>query len=338
MIVVLMCFSYCRNSKYIFDPENIRADLCRLITFAIKNLKCNLENIYLLTDFIPNERKVSEIGADFHQEVIDIAFPSSSDNNDREDQLDDIIDKGPLPWLLNLCNQDYRQYNSIMRQIIPEIRNSNVVEFATLFVNYIAISGLSHFIDVLQNILWKTQEDKIFLYYTGHSVKSYDGEDVQLVIPTGGDTVEYINKTEFQQLIEGIPHFTYTFFGFDSCYGESILDLAQKITFTKDGKMIKRVRYNKKTIRKDIILFTSTLGDQTCGFFENQKRRGSLFTYYLLKSLTDLPKNHDFSIFASQIETPVGEYRTKMNKPIQNICIWTGRDSVFKLPRWLVNK
>lgn len=59
--VIITCFGYPKNNKYVFDPIYIRSDLKKVISFALSKVKCKLQNIIVITDLDPNKKIVQEI-------------------------------------------------------------------------------------------------------------------------------------------------------------------------------------------------------------------------------------------------------------------------------------
>lgn len=381
MIQILTCFSYTRNHKYIFDEENIKTDLKRMLMFSITNLNCRMENIFVLTDLVPDTEKMDEMCIDFETEVLmylknkgfeDIDCGSYQEFKDKQlgDQGGNHVYR-PLNWLWNICLQlsDTRVqpmelYREVMDNIIPVINNSNVIEFCSLFVNFINVDGARHYLDILSNIF--ERDKRIFFYYSGHCIRSCTFTDIYMVIPTAGYEVEHLNRDQLQPIFNGMENqedeetesnrrCKQIFCVFDCCYAESLIKMPYRITFdTQPGKRVTMRR--KKLLQRDldnyIIVITSTFRDQKCGFLDEDK--GSIFTFYVIRCLRKISnmcksKNKtpevknlgdnplDFTVLYEMVERNICKYREKFGKSAQNMCILVSHSNLHHIPTWIYN-
>ena len=338
-ITVIICFSYIKNEKYIFDPKFLRPDLRRLLIFTHNQTQCPLENIYILTDLSPNEKIINEIRTDIYDYVnrycAKIGYigdiPKCRDNIMTWIRF--ISER--VSYFLKINSQDL--YTKILHNILPIIRSSNVVEFASLFTNFIPIVGVNHFDETLK-MIFDLPMKYLFFYYTGHGVKyltrSWEYE-YRLIIPNQNE-VQFYSRKILQRRFEKIFSIAHSFIVFDCCHAESFVDLPYQQSFLSDG--IKMLRMpTEVTGVPDIIYFGSTHQNQTCGFFEISNDRGSLFTYYLLQFLKNLnkEKSRNFIHLSKNVEEKIQKYRSLLDKPQQNLFIRINKLDITDLPSWL---
>lgn len=344
---VITCFSYNNNRKYMFNSDYLRSDLRRILSFVLNKIGCPLNDITILTDISPYGNIVDEIRAAFQDEV--------------EKYLHDIGYHKPiirtgkggihlLEWLHKICREaskyvgksEHHLFRGITREVLPIMRSSNVIEFVSLFTNFIIVKGKYHYETSIRNIFESMGKyNNLFFYYTGHGVRfiSFDGNvrDICLVIPFHNSTVEFYSKDKLQLLFNKIPANISSFIVFDCCHSEKILELPYKII---SNKMIKR-NISHNSFQSSMIYLSSTQNDQTCGFYINKEECGSIFTYYLMNCLESITVERPgtFLFLYNYIEEKVQQYRKSTGKPPQNMSISTNRSSISSIPDWIfINK
>lgn len=361
-LTIITCFSYIGNRKYVFNPQYLRSDLRKIILFSHNRIGCSLENIYVLSDLTPNPELQDEILKDFKEEVEEyfneIGFRSS---------IPDIREK-PLVWLSKICEYTSRAlnrnksdlYKEITNAILPIIRSSNVVEFVSLFTNFIPICGKVHFNKVLHD-LFSIPMSHLFFYYTGHGIRYWtdstnheiqDGNsknyDICLVIPSQKGLVEFYSKRDLQRQFTTIFLNVPSFIVFDCCHAESLLECPFRITFPHSG--IGKFVQTSIPANAEIIFLASTRNHQTCGFYTKNGECGSVFTYFLIRFLENIASEiqtsnlfensqryRDISRLHSGVEEKVQEYRSTNGKPPQNILMGLSHATITELPLWLFN-
>ena len=321
---IISCFSYTGNKKYIFNVKYLRSDLRRILSFSHNQIGCSLSNIYVMSDIQPSEIIQNQILNDFCSEVIKYlkelglffgVYKGISINHLKK------IKMTPTQWLLNLCNKLISSkkatnlYREIMRTILPVIRTSNVIEFASLFTNLILINGKSHYDDVL-NTIFNKPTSNLFFYYTGHGIKIWkhansSSHEICLIIPGSNQIVDYYTQKELQNRFELILKTVPSFIVFDCCHGQNLLN------------------FPNSSLKS--IYLSSTSNNQTCGFYIPES--GSLFTYYMMQFLN---KSNIKSLSELQVvETQIQKYRTSTKKKPQNMSIILSDDTMTDFPSWL---
>lgn len=320
---IITCFSYIGNSKYEFNPEHLRSDLCRIITLAHNQTGCPFKNIYVLTDLCPVEKVKRAILDDFKREVLNYLDELGIEYK----SCLDINSLGPLIWLQSICPA--QEYKSISTILSPVIRRSNVIELASLFTNFYIISGIVDFEKKLSYAL-KHSRERLLFYYTGHCVKLWSGLDrkpaLQLVIPYTLQrvSVQFYPQRCLQNLFMAVFKSKESVIIFDCCHAEKLLDIPES---------------NKSTI-----YIASTQDDQTCGFYINNSSEdsrateasGSLFTHYLTGLLNSVAGGDSVKFTdLKQIEEQIQCYRKSNGKTPQNICISLSNKQIKGLYHWL---
>jgi len=373
-LTVITCFSYLGNEKYVFNPDYLRSDLRRILAFSLNKIGCSLKNVFVLSDILPAEHVRDEIFIEFQEEV--------------EDHLRDLgyrkpivrdHDMTPLDWLQKICNEAAHYLrkspkyliNGIIRDLLPILRSSNVVEFASLFTNFTLINGRSHFDQTLRGIFKQMKSSQslstLFFYYTGHGVRHWTSrngidtiKDICLVVPARGGAAEFYSQLELRKIFQTLPSRSSSFVVFDCCHAESLLDLPFKISFNKFGQILSEGVSSAQ--RPEIVYLASTQNDQTCGFYVSSEECGSVFTYYLIQSLETLSQHlhekynrsshrskgsndyypsirkivsRDFSYLHSAVEQKIQDYRIFSKKPPQNMLIRLSQNNITELPDWL---
>lgn len=346
-VTVITCFSYHNNKKYIFHPNHLRSDLRRIISFAHNAMGSDLNDIYVLTDIVPSANICQEIWEDFQFEVTKALSNKNKIGSVHWPGLNtadlhnlDASMETPLKWLRKVCNQacatiNYainanQLYESLLQKIVPVIRNTSVVEFASLFTCFGLVTGPRHYQKLLKNIFSK-DISHLFFYYTGHGIKIHtdaNNYQVHLVIPAAHnqEKVEFCSQKQLQQCFDGILSKVHAFIVFDCCHAEKLLDVAHKFN-------------------TEIIYLSSTQRDQTCGFYNTSHDCGSVYTYYLLKFLNSVAtelqqranKIHLRRLY-EHVETKVNKYRSTTGKPPQNMFISISKAVIKHLPTWLFER
>jgi hypothetical protein len=374
-ITIITCFSYIGNKKYFFNPQYLRSDLRRIISFSHNRIGCSLENTYVITDLHPSKELQDEILNDFCTEVIDYF---------RELQLlyghydlpstDYLRNIHPLKWLYDLCKQLVPDgkvddlYDIITNTILPIVRSSNVVEFVSLFTNFTLITGRTHFDETLA-YLFSQPMTNLFFYYTGHGVRlcsdsAYTSAcatvrsssnkrtyQICLVIPGLCSSAEFYSCHDLQKRFTPIIGKISSFIVFDCCHAETILEFPYKVTFSNKSDDLYISNYVNENKQLDSIYLSSTRNKQTCGFYVSDINHygGSLFTYYLIHFLDNigskiLSKNYNTQrrdllelSRLREVEEKVQKYRKLAEKKPQNISIGLSHDSITHFPIWLFN-
>lgn len=355
-ISIVTCFSYEGNQKYVFNPKYLRSDLRRIISFTHNRIGCKLKNIYIITDIHPVKKIQDEILEDFCDEVIKYVnelglFYGSYDRL----HIKESDKMNPLQWVKNLCQQISKKpdilYHKIINTILPVIRSSNVIEFVSLFTNFIIINGKSHFDQTLEKIFSQPMSH-LFFYYTGHGVRVWSSRngirnyDICLVVPCArlnseANTVtEFYNRQDLQKKFQLVFNKATSFIVFDCCHAQSIIEFPYRLTFTEE---IKTLPTNDLQLSQNShVYLSSTCNNQTCGFYAD-RYGGSLFTYYLIKFLDNagylLSKGCRRLILnlsgLRQVENQVQNYRQLAKKKPQNMSIGLSQNNITCLPLWL---
>lgn len=344
-ITIITCFSYTGNKKYVFNSQYLRSDLRRIISFSHNRIGCTLENIHVITDLQPIKQVQEEILNDFRVEVINYLRELKIFH----DHFETTIITSPLNWLRCLCQKISKTksndlYDKVTNVVLPVIRNSNVVEFASLFTNFVTVTGGLHF-DQTLNRLFSLRMSHLFFYYTGHGIRLWSKQtyDIYLVIPGIHSSAEFYSRQDLQNrftfVLEKIPSFVV----FDCCHGEALLKFPYKITFSGKIDDLCVSNYTSYKEQTEIIYLSSTQNNQTCGFYisNDGQGEGSLFTYHLIRFLEEIAKCHHIqkrNIFRlREVENKIQEYRKNTGKKPQNIYIGLSRKSINQFPVWLFN-
>ena len=347
-IAVITCFSYLGNKKYVFNPDYLRSDLRRIISFSHNRAGCPLDRIFILTDLVPSEALRQEILHDFQTEVLSYLRESGFSRSVllRAELRAENYKERPLLWLKELCEGRVGLYSTIIKEILPVIRNSSVVEFASLFTNFFLISGSPHYEETLGKI-FSLPVSHLFFYYTGHGVRVWTEQkkhEICLVVPRQIGEVDFYSKQKLQRIFERILSRVTAFIVFDCCHAERLLDLPYKIAFSEEterGELVPR-----RPIRGEVLYLSSTRNDQTCGFYTSKKEYGSLYTYYLIKFLesicSELSRRGssvlEISRLEGGVEDKIKKYRESARKPPQNMLIGLSHKQIQKLPLWLFER
>jgi len=350
IITVLTCFSYSENKQYVFHPDYLRSDLRRLCDYCLNYVNCKYQNIYVLTDLVPNVGIQDEIRFGFQTQVENYLR--------RKGYLIPVIkntSKYPLVWLKRCCQEIVKSkiswdklYDKILRRILPIIQSSNSVEFASLFMKFYLINSKNIYDTILKQAFEKVQKNsKLIFYYTGHGIRHYhsiDGrvvqKDICLVIPTSGPNVEFYSRSELFQKFTQIMSRACSFLVFDCCYADSLMNLPFQKGFDPSGQIYTEI-HGSQIQSYDTICLTSTSNDQTCGFYAGPEECGSVFTYYLIQCLQKIAhraRSTNFSQLYSEVEQKVSAYRILNNKTSQNMLIQLNKENIWELPSWLFRK
>lgn len=328
-ITVITCFCYRGNRKYLFNPQYLRSDLCRIILYSHNRIGCSLEDIYVITDISPIKETRTRILNDFQTEVLkylcELGYRSTSLPK---------CSQPPLQWLKQICNQlspnSTDLYQKITYAILPLIRSSNIVEFANLFANLIQISGQEHYDHILSVLLGKPMSH-LFFYYTGHGIRLHPS-DICLVIPGPNAKAEFYSKCKLQDRFQPILQTISAFIVFDCCHGELLFELPHQLDFYQPRTSpCPEHSFSTATV----IYLCSTTSKQTCGFYKSNKEQGSLFTYYLIQLLESLNTQRSKDLTRLyEVEEKVTKYREVNGKPAQNMIIKLSKQ-ITDLPFWL---
>lgn len=341
-ITIIACFSYLGNKKYVFSPQYVRSDLRHIISFSHNRVGCELNNTYVITDLQPIKEIQEDFLNDFRLEVIDYLGELGFFDDY------DPITTDPLNWLQCICQKIVsgrkgdELYYRVTNAVLPIIRNSNVIEFASLFTNFISITGKSHFDRTLTR-LFSLNMSHLFFYYTGHGIRLWANKEsynIYLVIPGTSSSAEFYSRqdlqTRFTSVLEKIPSFVV----FDCCHGEALFKFPCKITFSEYSDDL----YVLNPVCKrqiETIYLSSTRNNQTCGFYVNQGQGGSLFTTYLIEFLDEIAKyRHSQNrslLHLREVEDKIQKYRINAVKKPQNILIGLSKESITHFPLWLFN-
>lgn len=335
-VAIITCFSYVGNKKYVFNPEYLRSDLRRIVSFSHQKIGCHFDHIHVLTDLQPSERIRQEILNDF-QALVQVELQALRPLLTKALQSSRKYEQRPLDWLRSMTRvveprRPDELYRRLLRRILPVLRSTSVVEFASLFTNLVPISGEAEYRRAITSIL-KQPMTHLFFYYTGHGVRGWtsDGRpSVCLIVPKSGE-VDFQSREVVQSLFRQILRRVAALIVFDCCHAESMIDLPYKTSFV--GRPIQQG--SRQPFQNDVLYLSSTLHDQTCGFYTLGREYGSLYTYYLIRFLESLSRPVELSQLRSEVEDKVGRYRQRHMKPPQNMLIGLSDRRIDRLPTWL---
>lgn len=343
-ITIITCFTYSNNRKFVFNPDHLRSDLRRIISFSHNHVGSSLKEIYVLTDIIPNERICNEIIRDFQEEVLKLLRSQKIKLDPQLINRSQIYRKRPLEWLeyiLKIVNSDHYREN-ILQEILPIISRESSVEFASLFTNFAVVSGKQEYEECLTEIFQRCTRH-LFFYYSGHGVRLIDIRDneLSLVIPTESGQTEYFSQKTLQRCFQKYLHGIHLMAIFDCCYGERFLQQPYQIGFLPHDSLLLSSEKGSED-DSQVICLSGTRVDQTCGFYQNDRESSSLYTYFLFKFLNKISNeirsgkdNRDIVRLCSEVEDRVQNYRKITGKPPQNMLIGLSNPSIYQLPRWI---
>jgi hypothetical protein len=335
-IVVITCFGYPGSRDYSFDPEYVRADLQRVITFAINKVGCRTEKVIVLTDLSPDPQVVAEILREY-QKTVRTYF--------RELGYRDEIpksDRPPIEWLHDLVLKvspririaPQSLLNMVDDHIQPVIRGETVVEFASLFTNFRVISGPRDYYDQVQRQIFRAVPgDQILFYYTGHGIRFVSRGETRgfaLIVLTRAGKAEYLETEKVKAIFDQLPDNVRGLVVFDCCNSSAIVSMPYEMN--KKGEVSARPAIPGN--RKKVVFLASCKEDQTCGFYEDKRsgRYGSLFTYYLINCLNK--GKYNLRRIFRDVESAVQEYRKSHGKPAQNMSIRMTHPGIEEIPDW----
>ncbi len=334
-IAILTCFTYTNATDYkTFLDDDIKSDLRRLLPFCSNKIGCSMENIYILTDIIPNQNIQQNIINNYVNNVIKY-FNS---RGIKEIPTHDISTK-PSHWCYNIAKKYAPVLNTNLKQLLMEIhnsmshdlRNNNIIEFGSCFNTFIYVNSKEQYCNQLINILQKVESgDNVFYYFSGHG--SYKN-GISLVIPTRSPTSQFLQGTEFDYILEKyIKQGTRSIFILDCCHSSEIISLQFRVP---SGIKSKVERTAKKYSGKDIMVVSSTIGDESCGFYESEPR-GSLFTHYFLEACNKKIPITFNDIFV-KVQNNINNYRSKNKQLKQTITIQSNNRKILEnniFPFW----
>lgn len=316
--VIITCFAYPKNSKYSFNPEYVRSDLRRVLTFAINHVKCRINKVVILTDISPNPKITFEIIREYQKGAL--KYLQSIGWKGSRDHFRYFSDR-PSEWLRTICHyasQDLGISSSdlqlqVSRRIVPILNPETIIEFVSLFTSFRLIANLEDYLDQLKKFLLRVP-DQLFFYYTGHGVRFFnskgENEGLALVIQRSSQA-EYLKVELIEALFQKLPESIRGLVVFDCCHASGV--------------------FKKPYISKGLVFLASCREDQTCGFYDSEEKKGrkygSLFTYFLISALNKGQTNLQEII--PQIEARILEYRKKKHKPAQNII-----HNQIEIPEW----
>ncbi len=315
---IITCFGYPGNYKYAFDPRNVRADLRRVLTFALNRVGMNPENVIVLTDFSPDPDIVRDILREYRNEILlylyDLGYKARIPEVTRVNDLEEVYNLVRLAApSLNLTFEQLLE--KIVSRIIPRLKTETVLEYASLFMNFRLVSGMDDYFDQISKALGRLRSsDQVLFYYTGHGVRLMNGgrlESLALIISNRKMIGQYLKVDILQNLFDRIPSNVDGLVVFDCCHASGMLNLPRN---------------------SGLIVLASCRENQTCGFYEDDRsgKYGSLFTYYLISALNKGRRN--IRHITSEIEKEINSYRSQKGKPAQNVSIQSGMSSV--IPEW----
>jgi hypothetical protein len=344
-VAVITCFSYLGTKKYVFNPEYLRSDLRRIIAFSHNKAGCPLDRIYVLTDLQPSEQIRREILDDFQAEVKiyleELRIPRAILSEALK--FSQSHENRPLEWLRRLSRRiepkrPEHLYRRLLRQILPVIRSGSVVEFASLFTNLTIISGEAEYRRAIDSI-FRLPMTHLLFYYTGHGIRIQSAnyrQGVYLIIPRSGQ-IDLQPRETIQALFQQILGRVSSFIVFDCCHAETLIDLPHKLTFTPLARRSLPQSGVDQDRKNEVIYLSSTLHNQTCGFYTSGKEYGSLYTYYLIKFLKST-RGANLSQLRHEVEERIRQYRERQMKPPQNMLIGLSHREIRQLPRWLFER
>ena len=326
MLSVITCFSYKYDSKYRFNPEYVKSDIRRIISYVINILNCEFDNIIVISDITPNEQILLEIQEKFHKDIC-VFFKNIGYHH----FIPPIIENEyAIWWLEKLCKKASKHininYHILLQKIlssilIPIYDNSNVIEFIYIFTQLIDIASIKSYNDTLSDLF--KSDDQIFFYYTGHGIRfieygSNEIKDICIIIPYNKNKIEYYSEDTLYDIFNIDNDF---FIIFDCCHAENLISLPFKW------------KKNNNNTNCSKMYISSTQDDQTCGFYS--QKQGSLFTYYLIKHFHT--GNTNISEMYNYVESHVNKHRNNIHKSKQNISISTNNIN-NTLPIWIVDR
>lgn len=318
-IAILTGFTYTNAKDFRpFLHEDIKSDLRRLLLFCNDKIICAMENIYILTDIVPDAKIQANIINNYVQHVKKYFLKKGINNIPNYD-----MKYKPIDW----CYEVAKKYSSVLKidtkilcreinnTINDDLQTSNIIEFLSCFTSFYYINNKYIYIKYLTKIFSRGKDGYNFFYYfTGHG--SYIN-GISFVIPTGKPSSDFFYGYEVDNILDKyIPPNTKSIFILDCCHSSEIISLQYRVP---GGIKSKIERESKKYFGKDIMVISSTIGDEKCGFY-NQYPHGSVFTHFFLESC-----NKKFPLLfydiLSFVQNNINNYRKKYNQSKQTITI-----------------
>lgn len=313
-ITVVTCFTYHKTRKYTFNPIHLRSDLRSSLVFSYNKVGSTFKDTYVLTDMVPQRTLVVEINNEFQAQVIN-AMAKRGITIEKNP-----LNRRPIQWIEKVI-KDKRLRDEILTNILPVLTAQSSVEFACLFTNFSLICGKEDYHNTLQSI-FKRDISKLFFYYSGHGIR---GITLNMAIPAKNNETQYYTSKQLQKSFELIKQADKVIV-FDCCYGERFIEYPYRF-----GSGWQKRSTSTSNGPKSIFI-SSTKWDQTCGFYDDGKIHNSLFTYHFLKHVNSNVKELSELM---EVEKRVLEYRKRVNKTPQNICILLTNPTIDRLPDWL---
>jgi hypothetical protein len=296
--------------RYTFNPSYIMSDLRRVISFALNKIGISSHNIYVMSDLSPDPQVVDTILMDYQYQAIE-----KFKNMGYDHKITRSVKKRPLDWLYEQCKKIQPEsakdlYDKIRMDIIPNIRTSNSLEFASLFTRFINIDGKRQYNNELKNIgSLITDNDQVFWYFSGHSVRlTSNGTvyDQALVIQRTDGSPDYMKSNKLYRRIGNLNN---TMMIFDCCHSAGLFEPTGQNT----------------------VYLASANEKESCGFYDNKTTNeyGSLFTVILFRYLNQ--GIHHLDQLHNKIVHDVGEYRKKMKKEPQSMTVKISPNTNFEI-------
>jgi len=323
-IAILTCFTYTNAKDYKpFLHEDIKSDLRRLLPFCSNRIGCAMENIYVLTDIIPDPKVQQLIIQNYVNQVVKY-FNRKGINNIPEYNFN----IKPTHWCHDLSKKYATQLGINSRH---DLKTYNIIEFASCFTSFYYINNKTNYCNYITNIFLRcTSGDNIFYYFSGHG--SYKN-GISLVIPTRTPISHFLQGHELDVILEKyIAPGTRSIFLLDCCHSSEMISLQYRVP---GGIKSKVERTAKKYYGKDIMVISSTIGDESCGFYELEPR-GSLFTHYFL-DICNKKLPITFNDIFQIVQGNINNYRKKNNQAKQTITIQSNNRQILErstFPFW----
>lgn len=339
-ITIITCFTYPDNRKFVFNPDHLRSDLRRVLTFSHNQIGSSLKEIYVLTDILPDERICNGIISDFQEEVMSSLRKRDLNIDIQTLNRSQIHRRRPLEWL-NYLLKNSSLAETIATEILPILNKESSIEFASLFTNFAVISGKQEYEDCLVKIFQRPMKN-LFFYYSGHGVRLIDvhNHELCLVIPLQSGQTHYYSRKSLQKCFQRYLEGTDMVVIFDCCYGEEFLEQPHKIGFLP-GDNLREKGMSASYTSNHILCLSGTRSNQTCGFYSDPRESSSLFTYYLFQHLNRISEeirsgrdSRELSRLDSEVEKKIQEYRERTGKQPQNMVMSISHPEINRFPKW----
>lgn len=327
---IIVCFSYAKNNQHTLNPKHVRADVRKVLTYTLNNLKIPISNTKFITDILPETYKIEELNMNFQDKIIKYL----GNHNVRRN-----LNSYPLSWLENICREFNYNMREILNNTLPIIRSPSVIEFMYLFAEFNLVNGKEQYVNTITNAFNKLENDsKLFFYFTGHAYRTDNGTKISMVIPNRQSlSASYIESSIIMTLLDSIHESIDVCYILDCCYSEMFISTIYKLKFGKNGKLYNNISRTENLYLDKVKKFYigSTLRNQTCGFYNDETEEGSVFTHFLFKYLQE-PKSEFIIDLYKTVEVPVEKYRIENGKGLQHMIIGIGSKEVLTFPKWML--